>query len=341
MKSTYRIIDVNFNRLFEGLKIVEDVIRFYFEDRKLLSEVRRIESQARDLYQKTPYDKLILHRYSEGDLGRRAGFDYGKRASVEELLRANLNRIKGACRGLEEVSKLHTLTFGKFKRIRFLIYDLEKEILLKLAKKFVPTFYVILDEKYIYSVDPAYLLRALRRHDVGMVQLRFKKASTDEFYRWAKKIRKLIPEGNMKFLINDRLDIALASGADGIHIGKEDLPLAKIRKVAPHMIIGQTVRSVTDAREAEKQGADYVAVGSIFPTTTKADARVVGLRLLRKISNAVEMPVVAIGGIKLANVEKVLRQGASGIAVCSAIFEGSITKNLGRLGREIKKIKKS
>ena len=156
--------------------------------------------------------------------------------------------------------------------------------------------------------------------NVGVVQYRNKTSDTRAFYNEAIALRKLCT--NATFLINDRLDIALACNADGVHLGQSDLPYKIARKLlGPDKIIGLTVHSLDDAIEAEKMGADYIGVAPIFATTTKTDAgSPLGIEGLKEICKHVKIPVVAIGGIDLSNVQAVINAGADSICAISAVI---------------------
>ncbi len=154
----------------------------------------------------------------------------------------------------------------------------------------------------------------------GAIQLRHKKASSRTLYDEAMEFRKLCDVHGALFIVNDRLDIALAAGADGVHLGAEDLPVAVARRLAPKgFLIGATARTPEAALEAEKDGADYLGVGAVFPTRSKKDARVIGPEGLRKVVQAVSLPCVAIGGITAERVPEILESGATGVAVIGAI----------------------
>jgi thiamine-phosphate pyrophosphorylase len=157
---------------------------------------------------------------------------------------------------------------------------------------------------------------------VTMVQLREKDAATGEFFRLAKAVQLVTKKHHIPLVINDRLDIALAVGAEGLHIGQSDLPLAEARRLAGNsMFIGMSVSSVEEALAAEKDGADYLGIGAVYPTGSKADAgEAIGLKELAGICAAVKIPSVGIGGINAKNAAAVIQAGASGIAVISAIL---------------------
>jgi thiamine-phosphate pyrophosphorylase len=157
---------------------------------------------------------------------------------------------------------------------------------------------------------------------VTMVQLREKTASTREFYRIALEVYALTRRHHIPLVINDRLDIALAIGAEGLHLGRSDLPLSVARRLAGNrMFIGLSASTVEEALRAQAEGADYLGVGAVYPTGSKADAgEAIGLEGLAAIRAAVPIPVAAIGGVNEANAAKVMEAGVAGIAVISGIL---------------------
>ncbi len=169
----------------------------------------------------------------------------------------------------------------------------------------------------------------------SVIQLREKDLSTREFLEEALLLRECTKRHGVLFIVNDRVDIALASGADGVHLGPEDMPLAYARRIAPHLIIGYSCDTKEEAQAAEHLGADYLGVGTVFPTTTKGDAGPpIGLERLREIVSSVRIPVVAIGGITPENVESVLAVGVDGVAVVSAIVGVSSVREAAALFRK-------
>ncbi|MFQ5484368.1 MAG: thiamine phosphate synthase [Desulfobacterales bacterium] len=156
---------------------------------------------------------------------------------------------------------------------------------------------------------------------VTSVQLREKIGSTRDFIEQALTIRDFLKSRDIPLIINDRLDVALAVGADGLHLGQNDMPLAVARSIVQDtMIIGISANSLEDAVAAEKGGANYLGVGPIYATDTKNDtAPVLGLNGLRKIRKNIKIPLVTIGGLNRSNAAQVIRNGADGIAVVSAI----------------------
>ncbi|MGN0572471.1 MAG: thiamine phosphate synthase [Acutalibacteraceae bacterium] len=156
---------------------------------------------------------------------------------------------------------------------------------------------------------------------VTIVQLREKNLPEEEFIAEAIKVKELCNRYNVPLIINDNAEVALKSGADGVHVGIEDTPVAELRqKVGKDFIIGATAKTVEQARAAEKAGADYLGVGAVFPSPTKKNAIRITAENLKEICSSVSVPAVAIGGISLDNVSEIKGCGMSGIAVVSAIF---------------------
>jgi len=161
---------------------------------------------------------------------------------------------------------------------------------------------------------------------IRAIQFREKKMSAAKMLETAKKIRKMCNDFDATFIVNDRVDIAMASGADGVHVGQDDIPAEEVRKIFDG-IVGVSVNTVEEALKAEKY-ADYIGAGPVFRTETKKDAReLIGLKGLRKIVNSVSIPVIAIGSINSENVLKVLETGVDGVAVISAIASSKNPEN--------------
>ena len=162
---------------------------------------------------------------------------------------------------------------------------------------------------------------------VSIVQLREKNNSSLSFYNKATVLKQLLNELSIPLIINDRVDIALAVAADGIHIGQDDLPLPVVKKMVPEdMIVGVSVSTLEEALEAERNGADYIGVGSVFPTKTKQDATLMAIGDLEEICRSVSIPAVAIGGITADNISDLSASGLSGTAVVSAIMNAESPK---------------
>lgn len=183
------------------------------------------------------------------------------------------------------------------------------------------SLYLVTDRRLSLGRSTVEVVAAAVSGGVTCVQLREKHCSTREFLEEARRVRELLAGTGVPLIINDRLDVALAVGADGVHLGQNDLPVADARRlVGERLVIGVSAESVADAIRAEAEGADYIGVSPVFTTPTKMDtAPPLGLEGLREIRRAVRLPLVAIGSIRHDNAAEVLRAGADGLAVVSAI----------------------
>ncbi len=180
-----------------------------------------------------------------------------------------------------------------------------------------PFLCVITDEE----TSPVSLAEEALRGGAPMIQLRHKSADGRVLFDWAMEIRKRCTEHGALFIVNDRLDIAMASGADGVHLGQEDIPLRAAREaVGNTMLIGISATSLNEAMKAQDEGADYIGLGHIFPTISKEKHHPpLGLEALEKAASLLSVPVVAIGGITIENAPALISAGAAGIAVISAV----------------------
>ena len=186
----------------------------------------------------------------------------------------------------------------------------------------LPALYAILDPEQIGSSSPDSVLRQLLQGGAKMIQLRAKAMSSRDFIQLAQKARDLTIPFDCKLIVNDRIDIALGCAADGVHLGQEDLPLEVGRKLLGDRLIGISTHSLEQAKEAEANGADYIGFGPIFGTATKNTGYTArGLEMLSRIRAAVDLPIVAIGGITEANIQDVWRVGADSAAIISDILK--------------------
>src|SRR5919109_2421009 len=176
-----------------------------------------------------------------------------------------------------------------------------------------PSLYLILDRGVARGRDLAALLDAAIAGGCRMVQLREKEWPSGRVLPLAETLRARCAAAGVTFIVNDRVDLALAVGADGVHLGQDDLPARVARPLLrPGMILGISTHSVEQARVAQADGADYVAVGSMFATRSKADFELVGPELIRKLRGEIRVPLIGIGGITHDNVPEVIRAGADG-----------------------------
>ena len=199
--------------------------------------------------------------------------------------------------------------------------------------------YLVTDRELARSRSTLEIAVAAIRGGVSCIQLREKTCSTREFIDEALSIRPLLARHGIPLIINDRVDVAMAVKADGIHLGQKDMPCTMARQLVPeNMIIGISVESLDDAIAAQNEGADYLGVSPIYPTPTKTDtAKPLGLEGLQSIRSKVNLPLVGIGGLNAGNAEAVIHNGADGVAVVSAIVAAddpeAATRNLTEIVR--------
>jgi thiamine-phosphate pyrophosphorylase len=347
-RQTLRIIDANCNRIGEGLRFLEDVARFLLDDADLSHQLKVMRHNlVKSLSQFGP--ALISERNSGADVG--VGTEISHRQDLSSLATANARRVEEALRVIEELSKLPELspTFHSkdFETARFNLYTLQRELLSRLTRrqkiKQLTGLYVIINAQTLDFKGEVDAARKAIKGGAKVIQLRDKQRSKGELLDIAKKLADLCRHSNALFIVNDYLDIALASEADGVHIGQGDLPPSAIRRELPvDKVIGLSTSTVAEARKAEAEGVDYIAVASIFPSPTKPEVTVVGLELLRQIRKAVSIPVVAIGGINRQNIAEAMAAGADSVAVIDAVLNQKDMESAARkLVKQIEKEAKS
>lgn len=201
----------------------------------------------------------------------------------------------------------------------------------------IKVLYAITDEHLLKEDFTKKVEKALKS-GVDIIQYRAKKKDAKDMIEEANALKKLCIKYNVPLIINDRIDIALAIDADGVHVGQEDIPVLYVRKlIGNNKILGLSTKNLNHVEEANKLPVDYIGFGSIFPTNTKENAKVAGLEKLKKAVEISLQPVIAIGGINENNIDEVLKTGCSGVAVVSAIFAGeNIEENTKNLKEKIK-----
>lgn len=200
--------------------------------------------------------------------------------------------------------------------------------------------YAVTDRSWLHGESLYNQVEKALKGGATFIQLREKELDEEQFLKEAMEIKELCKRYHVPFVINDNVEIALKVEADGVHVGQSDMEAGNVReKLGKDKIIGVSTQTVEQALLAEKQGADYLGVGAVFPTGTKLDAVEVGYDRLQEICNAVHIPVVAIGGITRENIIQLKGSGVSGVAVVSAIFASkdieAATKELCKTTKEM------
>ena len=324
-----RIIDANLNRTGEGLRVLEDIARLVLNDAALSQHLKTIRHEL--LIGSLPFNtKLLQARDAEGDVGVNIEVPGQKKEKeLPLMIVANARRVQQSLRTIEELAKTPGITpkldSERFKAARFNLYSIERELLSRLLRqdkaKHIRGLFAIIDTQALKGQSHTEAAGQVIRGGARVVQLRDKLLSKRELLPIALKLKALCVEHSVLFIVNDYLDLALATDADGLHLGQNDLPIKIARRLLPiDKILGCSTHTVDQAMAAKSDGADYIAVGSMYPTPSKETAVIVGLDRLRQVRQAVSLPLVAIGGINKDNAAEVIAAGANSVAIISAIL---------------------
>jgi len=312
-----RILDANLNRAREGLRVIEEWCRLGLNNLVWSEKCKAMRQELSQWHQ----DDLKIGRDTVNDLGTELSHPLEeKRETLAVLLKANFGRVAEALRVLEEYSKLHNAQMSKdCKRMRYQIYILETELcgLERHQKlKLSPLYLVTLPTEYLFTVVEAALQGGLK-----LVQYREKEADDLTRLSRAEKLSQLCKQYNALFIVNDRVDIALAVEADGVHLGQQDFPIAKARQIlGPSRLIGRSTTNPEEMNKALSEGADYIGVGPVHETPTKAGKAAAGLEYIHYAAKNSTVPWFAIGGLDSHNLTPVLEAGAKQVAVVRAIM---------------------
>lgn len=282
--SYHQIIDANINRVSEGLRVIEDYTRFISRQKELTDQLAHIRKKINQ--SETNHLQNLLIRDTTKDM--RAAEIPATRKNTFDLLKANFKRVEEGLRVLEEYT-------GKsfYNQMRYLVYHLEKEILLNTFKK------QLKPGVYLISHDPKILEQGLA-WNVSCIQLRDKTGDKQKILKKAITLQKKAKQANIPFIVNDYIDIAIVSDADGFHSGQDDLSISEIRKLlGPHKLIGRSTKNLKEGFTAQTEGVDYVGIGPIWATPTKSDRTAIGFDYLKQAKKELVIPYVAIGGVSL------------------------------------------
>ncbi len=328
-----QIIDVNINRAAEGLRVVEEIARFRLRRADVCGRLKGLRHSVRALADRD----MPLHRDVQADyaISVKATGESDSRADVGDVFAASCKRVQEALRCLEEYLKIA----GRYEQAklvegyRFAAYDIERRMCLYMRKKlYTPAdtdLYCITAAEYAKGRSTAYVVGCMLEADVKLIQYREKNKHMREKYAECMEVRKLTEQAGATFIVNDSVDLAILCGADGVHVGQDDLPVDAVRRLAPDMLVGLSTHSVADAQGAVAANPDYIGVGPIFATQTKADYTPVGYTYLHHVRDNVQLPYVAIGGIKERNIAEVFANGAYCCAIVSEIVEAdNITQKI-------------
>lgn len=325
-KSLYRIIDANFNRAREALRVIEEFCRFALNSESLTERAKELRHELSFLISQIDQGRLIASRDSLADVGAgKTVKNQISRTDLKDCFTAAAKRLPEALRAIGEMTQtLNPDIAQKIENLRFAAYALEKDI--TVASDTTAKFRRVVLYVIISSSLPAEVISLTQKCIAGgadCIQLRAKDMKDSELFALAEQFTQLCRDANVLSIINDRADIAVASGADGVHLGQSNLPIQQARKIQlKPLIIGQTTHTIEQLRRACEQGPTYVSVGPVFDTSTKPGLKPVGLEYVTKATDALASTGichVAVGGINLDNISGVIDAGAERIAVCSAV----------------------
>ncbi len=313
----YRILDANLDRAREGLRVIEEWCRFGLNDVTLTEQCKAWRQTLATWHRA----ELRSARNTIDDPGTDLTHpNEATRSSVEHVLQANFCRVEEALRVLEEYGKVYSeeLAFA-VKQMRYQVYVLETHLVSPRQQQLrsASVYLVTSPSENLFSTVEAALQGGLT-----LVQYRDKDADDLVRLNTAQKLRQLCHDYGALFIVNDRIDLALATDADGVHLGQQDVPVQLARQVlGTGRIIGRSTHNADDLRSAIDEGADYVGVGPVYETPTKQGRPAAGLDYVRYAAEHCPIPWFAIGGIDINNVNDVLVAGAERISIVRAIMQ--------------------
>lgn len=316
--TVYRILDANLDRAREGLRIIEEWCRFglnhpHYTD--LCKQLRQALGQWHS-------DEIRAARDTPNDPGTALTHPREQeRNNITEVLRSNFCRVQEALRVLEEYGKLHSVQMGEAcKQMRYQVYSLESELMGSQRQQKLKQSFLYLVTSPIDNLFA--VVEAALEGGLTLVQYRDKTSDDVTRLRRAEKLKQLCHRYNALLILNDRVDLALAVDADGVHLGQEDVPIAFARQwLGSQKIIGRSTKKPEEMQRAIQEGADYIGVGPVHETPTKAGRAAAGLDYVRYAAQNATIPWFAIGGINAENLADVLSSGAERVAVVRAIME--------------------
>ncbi len=313
-----RILDANLDRTREGLRIIEEWCRFGLNNSDFTRECKHLRQEVA----KWHTAEFRAARNTPGDTGTELSHPQEEqRESLKSLLQANFCRVEEAVRVLEEYGKLYSSDMGKtFKQIRYRVYTLESNLM-----GFTRYQQLLRSRLYLVTSTSENLLETVEaalKGGLSLVQYREKTADDNIRLEEAKKLCGLCHTYDALFLVNDRIDIALAVEADGVHLGQQDMPISVARNLlGPHRLIGRSTTNSEEMQRAITEGADYIGVGPVYETPTKEGKAAAGLQYVSYAASNCPMPWFAIGGIDPNNLNDVIEVGANRVAIVRSIMQ--------------------
>jgi len=323
-----RILDANLNRAREGLRVIEEYLRFICEDPRGAWKLKRWRHTLRESVEALGPEKLLAARAAESDVGKDFMSPSNEcKIDPRAITSASFKRLEEALRVIEEYSASVNSTVNlQAGKMRFEVYQYEKELFAENPRKRFEAvrLYLLIGSDFCPPEKMIDLAASLLDAGVDCLQLREKSLPDLQRLQLAENLAKLCRDKNKLFIVNDRPDIAMGVGADGVHVGHGDLPVMTVRRIAnPNRIIGLSTHNEIQLNDAIAQDPTYIALGPAFDTTTKPHEPTAGLDYISAgivRLREVGIPEVVIGGITIKNLPKLISVGVKRIALCSAIL---------------------
>jgi thiamine-phosphate pyrophosphorylase len=320
----YRILDAAANRAREGLRVLEDYVRFTVDDRHLTERLKTWRHRLAELLRLLDGRRLLSARDTLGDVGTTIHTKGEQtRGTLTDVVRASCKRVQEAARTLEEYGKLVSAEFAQgVGELRYAAYTFEKAILTtsESQSRLENCRLYLLVTQALCPQGAGPVIRAALAAGVGAVQVREKKLPDRELVAWGGYVREWTAAAGALYIMNDRPDLAVLTDADGVHIGQDELSVRDARRiVGPDRLIGVSTHTIEQARNAVLDGADYIGVGPVFPSATKSFSDFAGLDLVREVAAEIALPAFAIGGITPQNFGDVVAAGGRRVAVSHAL----------------------
>jgi len=319
-----RIVDAAANRAREGLRTLEDYVRFVLDDAHLTERLKRWRHNFTRTMGLVPSPQLLAARDTPADVGTRISTTSERqRDTLLDVVRAAFKRTQEAVRTIEEFGKILSPLLGEqIEPLRYELYVIEKAVLqtesarTRLEGRLL---YLLVTEALCHhGSGPA--IRESIPAGVSIVQVREKTMPDRELLAHARRVREWTRAAGALFIMNDRPDLAVLADADGVHVGQEELGVREVRRIiGPEKLVGVSTHTLEQARQAVLDGADYIGVGPVFPSSTKQFDSFAGLAFVRQVAAEITLPAFAIGGITAENLGQVLEAGATRVAVSGAI----------------------
>lgn len=338
INSVCRILDANFNRSREALRVMEEFARFVLDDASLTQAIKTARHDVTTAFKSlslmeldgghSPSYELVGYRDITGDVGTSISTPAeSQRTTTIDVLSAACKRLTESLRSLEEYGKVIDTTFAAaIEQLRYRAYELERRLMAHVhaRQKFgKAALYVLVTESFCRK-NWFETARAALEGGADCIQLREKNLPDSEFLARATRLAQLCRDYDRLFIVNDRPDIAIAAGAHGVHLGQEDLSIAAVRRILPpRMIVGLSTHVLSQVEAGILLAPDYIALGPMFDSPTKPQPHVAGPALLVEARKRTALPLVAIGGIHEENVAAVLAAADACICVCQAVVAAS------------------